>query len=165
MSVSVQVSSASGNCVKTSCSKMGIFKVGETEVCRSHLRQVLDDALRPKVEVSSDLELEGLSNKELTLLLDGLEKIQAALAEKGVVIRSSRIEAVEREHRRRCDAIDIDGDKVVRCVCPEKPCAFCVLPLEDRLKTTGYCCEDDVDVPGLLCGHPLPCPRHLGDSA
>lgn len=197
-------------------------------------------------------DLEALSNKELTLLLGELEKVRDEIAEKGVVIGSSRLEAVEREHRRRCDAIEnpclavdpdlhtdwkgrferlkaqpklgdirlisigqhgvevhvevdgcwrvairehhdctgciishyvsTDGDKSrvwplaeersgaitvvageakVECICPKKPCPFCALSLEQRLKTTGYCCEPDRDVPRIFCGHPLPCPRHL----
>ena len=54
---SVSVSSSTGNCTKKSCSKTGIYKIGEVEVCRSHLRQVLDEALRPKAEVNERCSL------------------------------------------------------------------------------------------------------------
>jgi hypothetical protein len=32
--------------------------------------------------------------------------------------------------------------------------------LRTRIEKTNCCTAPDVDVPGLYCGHPLPCPRH-----
>lgn len=32
--------------------------------------------------------------------------------------------------------------------------------LRERLRETGKCTGSDRDVPGLVCGYPLPCPYH-----
>lgn len=31
---------------------------------------------------------------------------------------------------------------------------------KDKSQLTGFCKHPDRDVPGLVCGHPMPCPYH-----